>query len=156
MKGSPQPSPAGFFRRLAAIAYDAFLLTAILLVYSAVLVALNHGEVVRHPLYYISIVIIAGLFFGFFWTRRGQTLGMQSWRIRLIDSEGNIPGWKPSIKRLLFSVISWLPCGLGFVWSLLNKDKRSWHDQFSKTYLVYMPKSKPNTSSVDSTDTING
>ena len=140
MKDSSQPVPAGFFRRLAAMAYDTFLLIAILLVYSAILVALNHGEVVRHPFYYLSVVIISGLFFAFFWTRRGQTLGMQSWRVRLVNSDGNTPSWQQSSKRLLFTIISWLPCGLGFLWALLNKDKRAWHDELSKTYLVFTPK----------------
>jgi len=32
--------------------------------------------------------------------------------------------------------------GLGFIWSLFDKQKRSWHDIYSDTQLVRIPKQK--------------
>jgi uncharacterized RDD family membrane protein YckC len=32
--------------------------------------------------------------------------------------------------------------GLGFIWSLFDKQKRSWHDIYSDTQLVQVPKRK--------------
>ncbi|MCF9010957.1 RDD family protein, partial [Pseudomonas carnis] len=38
------------------------------------------------------------------------------------------------------SIASWLCVGLGFIWSLFDKHKRSWHDIYSDTQLVRIPK----------------
>jgi flagellin-like hook-associated protein FlgL len=43
---------------------------------------------------FVAMVISAYLFFGFFWTNSGQTLGMQAWRIRVVrtDAKGVASG----------------------------------------------------------------
>ena len=140
MDTTPPLKPAGFFRRLAAITYDLFLLTAVLFFYSAIWVGVNQGEAVTHPFFHLSLLLIISAFFVFFWTRKGQTLGMQSWRIRVIDRDGHIPNGKTAVLRLLYAGLSWAPCGLGYLWALIDKDKQTWHDKLSKTYLVYLPK----------------
>jgi uncharacterized RDD family membrane protein YckC len=41
--------------------------------------------------------------------------------------------------RFVVSIASWL-CGAGFFWSLFDKQKRSWHDIYSDTRVVRIPK----------------
>jgi uncharacterized RDD family membrane protein YckC len=54
-------------------------------------------------------------FFGASWTRRGQTLGMMSWKIRLLRDDGNLPGWRDVAIRLLSGAVLLLCAVLGLV-----------------------------------------
>jgi uncharacterized RDD family membrane protein YckC len=39
------------------------------------------------------------MFFGYFWTRNGQTLGMQVWRIRIQNLNGVSVSWSQALRR---------------------------------------------------------
>ena len=138
----PSSFPAvGLFRRLMAIFYDLFLLTAILFLATALVIATNHGEAIDQSKLYtfflqlcLSALII--LYFGWFWMHGGQTLGMKTWKIKLIANDSQAIYWKHVIIREITAVISWLFFGLGFIWSIFDKQKRSWHDITSKTRLI--------------------
>ncbi len=135
-----QPRYAGLFRRLFAIFYDAFLLTAILLVIAAIAMTLNHGEAIEtndsfRPLYVIFMVGTCYLYFAWFWIHGGQSLGMKTWRIQLQSDDVPID-WKIAAIRFFSAIISWGVFGLGFLWSLFDKKNRSWHDMISKTTLI--------------------
>ncbi len=133
---------AGFFRRLAAIIYDLLLLLGVLFVASAVAVAINHGQAVTHPLYYLSLLLITFGFFGWFWTHGGQTLGMQSWRIKLIANDNGIINWTTAGVRFIAAIFVLVPAGIGLLWILFDKKNRSLHDHLSKTDVIYLPKAK--------------
>ena len=80
------------------------------------------------------------LFFVGFWTKRGRTLGMQSWRLRVITPEGTLISVSEASVRFLAAILSLLPFGLGFLWSLWGPERLTWHDRLSNTRLVYFPK----------------
>lgn len=131
----------GLFRRLFAIAYDCFLLIAIMFIVSGIATALNQGKAVESgdPLYPILVITIFALsyfYFAWFWIHGGQTLGMKTWRIRVISTEGNAISWKVAAIRYFGAIISWGLFTLGFLWSLVDKEKQCWHDMLSKTVLV--------------------
>ncbi|WP_164555931.1 RDD family protein, partial [Pseudomonas viridiflava] len=72
----------------------------------------------------------------------GQTLGMQVWGVRVQNADGaRISLWQ-ALLRFVVSIASWLCVGLGFIWSLFDKQKRSRHDIYSDTQLVRIPKQK--------------
>lgn len=87
---------AGAYRRLAAAAYDGLLLLAILMIATAVLQAFTGGEAILRESVgrvweYAYRAALAGLVFAYFWvawTRRGQTLGMKSWHLRVERTDG--------------------------------------------------------------------
>jgi uncharacterized RDD family membrane protein YckC len=94
-------APASLFRRLAALVYDGLLLLAVLFLGTLVLLPFTGGESITPqesgPWEYAYRAWVALLTFGFFgvsWTRRGQTLGMMSWKIRLLKDDGSLPGWR--------------------------------------------------------------
>lgn len=131
----------GLFRRLMAIFYDIFLLTAILFLATALVNATNSGEAIDQEKNYIVFLdiylgSIIFFYFGWFWTHGGQTLGMKTWKIKLISNNSQLIGWKRVVIREMTAVISWLFLGLGFIWSIFDKQKRSWHDITSKTTLI--------------------
>ena len=135
----------GLFRRLFAIAYDCFLLIAIMFIVSGIATALNQGKAVEsgdplYPLLVITIFALSYIYFAWFWIHGGQTLGMKTWRIKMISTQGNAIDWKVSAIRYIGAIISWGLFTLGFLWSLFDRDKLCWHDMLSKTELVDLRK----------------
>jgi uncharacterized RDD family membrane protein YckC len=88
------------------------------------------------PLALLWLLIVAFLFFGWFWTHGGQTLGMRTWRIRLQNRDGGVVSWAQALRRYLAALVSWAVFGLGFWWSLWDKEKMTWHDRWSDSVLV--------------------
>lgn len=147
--------PAGLIRRLAAIFYDFLLCIALLIVvtflYKLALMGLygeaqlkqlsDSGALDGDPL--LSTLLLFSLFgfFTKFWTHGGQTLGMQVWGIRVQNADGSAIDLWQALLRFLLSIVSWLCLGLGFLWILWDKQKRSWHDIYSNSRIVQLPKS---------------
>jgi len=131
-------TPVGLARRLASIIYDLLLLCAVLFA-ASIPVTMGLGITYGHPLYigyvvYIYAVIF--LYFGWFWVHGGQTPAMKTWNIRLVETGGTNVSWKQALIRFLGACASSLLLGVGFLWSLIRKDKASWHDLLSKTQLI--------------------
>ncbi|MBX8487200.1 RDD family protein [Pseudomonas cichorii] len=149
-------APAGLARRLAAICYDAFLCFALQLVtafvYKLVLMAFigearlrvlsESGSLDGDPLLSSILLLVTFGFFAKFWTHGGQTLGMQVWGIRVQNADGTAISLMQALLRFIVSIASWLCLGLGFVWCLFDKQQRTWHDMYSGTLLVKVPKQK--------------
>ncbi|WP_285423048.1 MULTISPECIES: RDD family protein [unclassified Pseudomonas] len=155
---SPQGDfPAvGLGRRMAAICYDALLCVALLMVitflYKLVWMSVvgearlrqlsESGALDGDPLLSTLLLFALFAFFAKFWTHAGQTLGMQVWGIRVQNADGTgISLWQ-ALLRFVVAIASWLCVGLGFFWSLFDKQKRCWHDLYSETQLVRIPKRK--------------
>jgi len=147
---------AGLGRRLAAMFYDALLCTALLIVttfiYKLVQMAIigearlrvlsEAGALDGDPLLSTILLLVIFAFFAKFWTHSGQTLGMQVWGIRVQNADGTgISLWQ-ALLRFVVSIGSWLCVGLGFLWTLFDKQKRSWQDIYSESQLVRIPKQK--------------
>jgi uncharacterized RDD family membrane protein YckC len=144
---TPASAPAGLLRRLGAMLYDGLLLLALLMVATALFLPLTGGEALNaqaHPVlelvYQAALVLLILGFFGLFWTRRGQTLGMASWRLRVEREDGRLLTWGDTTRRLAWALLSLLPLGLGFVWILFDPGRRAWHDRLSRTRVVVLPK----------------
>lgn len=139
--------PAGLLRRLGALLYDSLLLAAVLMIATALFLPLTGGEAVTsdaNPLlewaYRGVLACVVVLFYGSFWTRRGQTLGMASWRLRIEREDGGALTWGDTLRRLSAAVVSLLPAGLGWLWIVVDPARRAWHDRLSRTRVVVVPK----------------
>lgn len=140
MPPSATRSSAGLLRRLAAILYDSLLLVAVLMLATAVLLPMSGGRAITPvdtgwPAYFYRflLLVVAVLYFGWSWTRTGQTLGMLAWKIRVVRSDGTALRWSDVLARLAAAVLSWLPGGLGYLWMLVDRDRLTWHDRLSRT-----------------------
>lgn len=138
-----QPPPvAGLARRLGAVFYDSLLLTALLMVVSFVYLPLAGRMLssgVNRPLYQLLLLAVSYAYFAGFWVRGGQTLGLRTWKLRLIDYDGGPVTWAQATWRFLATMFSWLCLGLGFLWVLVDPEKLAWHDRLSNTRLVRLP-----------------
>ena len=107
---------AGLFRRLAALLYDLLLAMAIAFIATAAMLPLTHGEAILTAtqgffghLYHAVLLLAVFAYFGWCWTRSGQTLGMKAWRIRIETSDGHLLRWgEASVRFLLGAAIAWL------------------------------------------------
>lgn len=137
---------ATLIRRIAAMLYDSLLVFACLVMLAIISTAYLDGESVYAggPAYVLAYNIIRFLiiflFFVLYWSRGGRTLGMQSWRLQLETMDGERASLGAATIRFFAALLSWAPVGLGFLWSLWDKDRLAWHDRISKTHLVYYPK----------------
>lgn len=105
-------SPAPLPRRLAAAVYDGLLLLAlwmVALLLDVVLRDLLGLEREWHALR-AYVFLIGFVFFGWFWTHGGQTLGMRAWRLRLRRADGHAPRWTSALARYATMLVSWGVC----------------------------------------------
>lgn len=134
---------ASFLRHVAAMLYDALLVGALLFLATIPFIAARGGEPVERGdnlIYQVTLLIVIYAFFVGFWCGPGRTLGMQSWRLQLENDQGEVPTIAQASLRLLASLLSLLPLGLGFLWQLWDSEKLTWHDRISHTRLVYYPR----------------
>lgn len=141
-------------RRLAAMFYDTLLVIALVMLVSATAIALRVGlegeQAVKSTntvavggiLFQLALLISVFTFFYVFWRIRGQTLGMQVWRLRLDNSnDGGRISFKQALIRFLAAILSAVCLGAGYWWIWIDPEKLSWHDRLSGSQLVLLEKS---------------
>ena len=164
--------------RLLALLYDGMLILALLFFVAMILIVVGTwltspvGTTAEQaqtlPAWYQNgvltptfIITLVG-FYGLFWRRGGQTLGMQTWRLKTVTTEGKLLTWSQSLIRILSACVVPVLCGLvgyllhgsrsailassvvglvfnyGFCW--FNRQGYAVHDMLSKTVTLKMPK----------------
>ena len=150
-------------KRLLAAFYDTFLVLATLFIATALTLPFTKGEVAATNRIYMSLYLlgVAYLFYAWFWTHGGQTLGMRAWKQQLISLNGNtvswqqafirfitaLPAWglfivglilwiKSDIAESLTTIPGWTFALTGFVWVLLNTRSNNWRDKLSGTNVI--------------------
>ncbi|WP_028834361.1 MULTISPECIES: RDD family protein [unclassified Pseudoalteromonas] len=148
---------AGFWRRFASLVYDtlaiiAFAMLTVVLYLFAIqglisldVIALNGAEDVSARIQdslllsgiRSSLLVLVGLmFFGYFWTKSGQTIGMRAWRLKVQTHQGNLISWPQAIIRSISALL-----GLGNLVVLVDfKNKKALQDYLSKTEVVTLTK----------------
>lgn len=147
--------PANFIRRFAALVYDLLLAVSIAviahLLLSVILIIIAQSSVLSlehykeglvgflatyrsaHLLFLISCVAI---FFMWFWTHGGQTLGMKAWRLRIQNEDGSPIHPRQAVVRVCFAF-----AGLGNLAMLVDwQRKRALQDRLSDSVMVTLPK----------------
>jgi len=123
--------------RILAIIYDsliAFFITVIIIM--VLQFAISQGEEIPADSYIMLVlknfwVLISFFYFGYYWTKRGQTPGMKVWKIKAITNEGGLMTWGGALKRYVFSLL-----GIGLLWIIIDKDRLALQDKLSGTRLI--------------------
>jgi uncharacterized RDD family membrane protein YckC len=157
----PTPSLA---RRMACFVYEATLLFGLALIPGALgaLFVAQTGQ--RHPLQSESALrlfalVLYGVYFVWLWSSRGQTLAMQTWRIRVVTAAGEPLTQARALGRYLacccvwfgpatllaatFALPPWPSLGAaaaGIVVyalsALVAPERQFWHDRLCRTRLI--------------------
>ena len=148
--------PAGFFIRMLASCIDNLLLTLITLVISIAVYAILEGTdtpISRDAdqfadwlwlLFVLPNIALSCMYFVYFHAVTGQTVGKLICGVWVVTAEGNRSlGWRRSIVRCLGYFFSYLFLYAGFLWVLVNRRKRGWHDYLAGSVVVCGPLKKP-------------
>ena len=159
----PGQRAPSLWRRMASFVYEGLLLFGIGLIpgaLGALFLALT-GQ--HHPLQSDSALraytlLLYAVYFTWFWSRRGQTLPMQTWRIRVVTADGAALSQPRALARFVASCVWFAPAtvlaglnqwtrwqglaavGVGIVGyallALLQPERQFWHDVLCGTRLV--------------------
>ncbi|MEO7206669.1 MAG: RDD family protein [Steroidobacteraceae bacterium] len=139
---------AGFGRRLAALVYDAFLLAALLMIFTGGALFFTHGAAIVPAtaggwvyVYRAGLVLVIAGYYALNWLRSGQTLGMRAWRLRTVTASGHALTWDAVFLRECFGLIAWAPAALGVLWLYLDPEHLALHDRLSRTRVIHLSSS---------------
>ena len=140
MSNSDTETRASLIRRLLALLYDSILIIGIYMSYVILITYLNGSALesqVEKLFLQFSFIFFIFLFYCYFWKfNNGQTLGMQVWKIKLFSSENE----KISILRMIYRCFLSLFFSLlflsNFFFIMLNRERKTLGDYFSKTKLL--------------------
>jgi uncharacterized RDD family membrane protein YckC len=151
-------SSAGFGRRFAALLYDGFLLIALAMPYTWVVVLIHGGAVTEASGRLIwwayragALAIMAG-YYVLNWTRSGQTLGMRAWRLRTLTDSGKPLQVAQGVARFCWGLVAWAPFGLGVLWLYADPAHLAVHDRLSRTRVVVLARSRDRNQRAESED----
>lgn len=154
-------------KRLLAAIYDSFLILATVFFATALTLPFTKGEIAAENKIYMSfyLLFVIYIFYGWFWTHGGQTLGMRVWKQKLVQLDGKpvnwkqcfirfitgLPAWllfliglifsiKTDIAESLINIPGWLLAVAGFVWVLFDNRSNNWRDNLSGTHIINVNK----------------
>lgn len=146
-------STPSLLRRFAAMVYDTLLIMAISILYGAVMAGINvaikgapeTGERITWGMFgvvvFIGWIVTIGYFFCYFWHRSGQTLGMKTWRIKIVNRDNlECPTYVQCVIRFLCANLSFCLLGAGYWFIYTNKQRQTLHDKISKTRTLLLSK----------------
>lgn len=165
----PHSPVAKLVPRLGALVYDLFLLFAVGFAYSALAMAIavslgieidqEHVSIVSEgdilmmqadeeftpalsgPIFQSGLAITYLLFYLGFWQFRSATLGMQTWRLKLVTDSGEKPSLAQCLLRSVLGFLSLAVFGAGYLWMLFDPQKIAFHDRYSNTRIIRLEKS---------------
>ena len=173
-----EPTIASPTERVIAIVYDGMLILALLFLVGTVLTVVGtlltmqtgteSAQAQSLPTWYQNFIMTPSFiltlvgFYGLFWRRSGQTLGMQTWRLKTVNNSGHLLTWKQSFRRILAACLMPLLCGLigsliggsravlllsaffglmfNYIFCLFNRRGIAVQDMLSNTITLKMPK----------------
>lgn len=171
----------GLLRRWASGLYDALIVLAICILATFLVMPFAHSRALDtfyahsgglKSLYQVGLLVLGYVFFGGFWTLGGQTIGMRTWKLRVVRLDGARLDWYRALLRYLGMLIPWLLLLLGsellmsavqspralawrvagvlallaalaaFLWPAFDRRRLAWHDRLSGTCLVLSGKAQ--------------
>jgi uncharacterized RDD family membrane protein YckC len=133
-------------KRLIAYLIDGAIIAVVFLVLALVLGTLigAAGQNGREFLASVGIVLYMLVFlvlwigyFPWFWSHGGQTPGHKALGMRVVvEEDGSQLGFGGGLIRLFGYFVSGLVFWIGFIWILIDRRRRGWHDIMAGTIVV--------------------
>ena len=126
----------GFWRRLAAMAIDLFLLLFVAVPLTVWYVGDGWTRTQGIAAFVVNWVA-PGLLILAFWYFRGATPGKMAISARVVDAHTlSAPRLPQLIVRLVGYSVSFFACLLGFLWVARDPRKQGWHDKMANTVVI--------------------
>ena len=132
------PDTLSFWRRTLCLIYDFLLFLAIWFIASLIFIVIVQDTSFTYfrPIYQFYSLSMIGIYFIWFWTHGGQTLAMQTWKLRVVAQDGKALTLRQAITRYLFAVVGITSFGLGIIWALFDRDRKFLHDRLAGTRII--------------------
>ena len=138
----------GFFRRGAAFLIDCFVVIMLALVmelmayvgYKVGLAAHQRTITGANLMPLVTLLtaattMLATVYFVLFHGMDGKTIGKWFLSLRVVGAERGRIGYRRACLRWIGSLV-FAPLLLGFLWVLLSREKRAWHDYLARTWVI--------------------
>jgi len=106
------PSPQ-FWRRVSCCLYEQLVLLGVI-AFAFLLPNLGLGILfglsLPSWLTFLYLYVVLGIYFVWYWTKSGQTLAMQTWRVRIIGDAGKSLTMQQACRRYVYGSLWLLPC----------------------------------------------
>jgi uncharacterized RDD family membrane protein YckC len=141
---------AGFFTRFFALLIDQIAMAVLAFIVALILGGLVGLTLVSNSgflsfltgtvalITWVILLIFQFVYFGYFWSKSGQSVGMKLLNIQVVRrTEGQpISFWRGAFRGSLGYYISGLVFSLGFIWAAFDANKETWHDKIFDTWVV--------------------
>ena len=140
MNDSVTETTANLLRRLLALLYDAILIIGIYMSYVILITYLN-GSALENKIEILflqfSFIALIFIFYCYFWKfNKGQTLGMQVWKIKLVGAINETISLKTMLLRCFLSLFFSILFLSNFIFIIFNKERKTIGDYFSGTKIL--------------------
>lgn len=88
-------------------------------------------------LLWAHVFVVFGAYFVWYWRHGGQTLAMQTWKLKLVLVDGSRPDLRHLWLRYVLTWPSLLIGGVGILWALFDRDRQFLHDRLAGTRIVF-------------------
>lgn len=126
-------------RRLAGMLYESLLLLGVLsvaFILPQLLLGMLRNTTLPGPLLWLHVFLVLLAYFGWLWRRNGQTLAMQTWKIKLVSAGGQPVSGRQILLRYVLAWPSLLIFGIGILWALIDPERQFLHDRLAGTRLI--------------------
>ena len=140
---------AGFFSRFFAWLLDGFAMSILVVIIMAVfglfigLISGTESGFLNFLATSTIVLLLAFLFlfqflyFGYFWSKSGQTIGMKLLSVKVVRQGSEPMTFLRSGLRGTFGYwVSGLIFSLGYLWALIDANNEAWHDKIFDTWVV--------------------
>lgn len=139
---TPTHSKSSLLRLVACLVYEALTVIAISLfsVWAFVLIAGDATHGAKRTLLQITLWLTVGCYFVWCWSRSGQTLAMQAWRLTLLKQNNQTISIKEASVRYILASLSLTLACIGFLWVAIDHQHRYLHDKLLGYRIIHSAK----------------
>ncbi len=144
---------AGFVSRLLAYATDIIIITVTVIFLGWLLQTVNSifqlgfieraKSITQFVLTGITVIVIAGIYFIFFWSLIGQTPGKLLLGLRIVNLDGGQITFWQAVRRFIGYFLSAFALYAGYLWILIDNRRQGWHDKLAGTIVIYAWDARP-------------
>lgn len=137
MIGTEELKAPSLFKLGACFIYEGLILIALSFLCVAVFLLLagdaTHG--VRRYLLQLVLWLFIGVYFVWCWIKSGQTPALKTWKLKLTRNDGSLLSPQLAWLRYVMASLSLACFGLGFLWAIIDSERKYLHDRLLKTQI---------------------